>query len=79
MHKVTMTKVTGGSSVRTNETVGHCHKLPAVGESFEMMSESLSFEGGIRWITTSTIQDIITHADHVLIETTNSTYKLKFG
>ena len=76
MHTVTLSKVKGGDAVRTDITVGRCHNLPVVGVSFEMFSESLTRDDGVRWITTSTVQNVITHEDYVIIETTNSTYKL---
>ena len=78
MHKVTFSKVKGGSNVRTDVTVGHCHRLPSIGESFEMFSEPLTKGMGVRWITTSTIQKIVPQEDCVMIETRNSTYKLEF-
>jgi hypothetical protein len=78
MHEVTMTKVTGGTAVRTAVTTGHCHKLPEVGKSFEMFSEPLIKDAGVRWITTSTIQKITPDEKCVIIETINSKYKLEF-
>lgn len=78
MYEVTFSKVKGGSSVRTETTVGHCHNLPEVGKSFAMFSEPLVRDYGVRWITTSTVQNIVEEADCVLIETMNSTYRLEF-
>lgn len=76
MFEVTLSKVRGGGNIRTDVTVGHCHRLPSIGESFEMFSESLTRDDGVRWITTSTVQNVINNTDHTLIETLNSTYKL---
>jgi hypothetical protein len=76
IYEVTFSKVKGGSSVRTDVTVGHCHSLPVVGKQFEMFSEPLESDEGVRWITTSTVQNIIEETDCVLLETMNSTYKL---
>ena len=76
MHQVTLSKVKGGTAVRTDVTVGCCHKLPMVGESFEMFSEPLRKGASVRWLTTSTVQNVITQEDCTIIETMNSTYKL---
>lgn len=78
MHNVTMSKVTGGTAIRTDEVVGNCHELPVVGSSFAMFSEPLTKGMGVRWITTSTIQKVTPLEDCVMIDTLNSTYKLVF-
>ena len=78
MHTVTMSKVTGGTAIRTDEVVGSCHELPVVGSSFAMFSEPLTKGMGVRWVTTSTIQKVVPQEDCVMIETRNSTYKLVF-
>ena len=78
MHTVTMSKITGGTAIRTDVVVGNCHELPVVGSSFEMFSEPLTKGMGVRWITTSTIQKVVPQEDCVMIETLNSTYKLVF-
>jgi hypothetical protein len=39
---VILKKITGGTAIRTDEAIGQCHKLPVVGESFEMFSEPLT-------------------------------------
>lgn len=77
MYEVTFKTVKGGSAMRTDLTVGRCHKLPVVGESFEMFSEPLNKNASVRWITTSTVQNVIEETDHILIETKNSTYRLE--
>ena len=79
MYDVTMSKVKGGTAIRTDVTVGRCHNLPALGVSFEMFSEPLVKNSSVRWITTSAVQNVITHDDCVIIETKNSTYKLEFN
>ena len=73
-----MSKVAGGTAIRTDTVVGNCHRLPVEGESFEMFSESLTRDDGVRWITTSTVQKVVPHGDCVIIETQNSTYMLVF-
>lgn len=78
MHNVTLKKITGGTAVRTDVTVGRCHKLPVVGESFEMFSEPLVSGANVRWITTSAIQKITPEENSILIETRNSVYRLDF-
>ena len=78
MHNVTMSKVTGGTAIRTDEVVGNCHELPVVGSSFAMFSEPLTKGMGVRWITTSTLQKVTPLEDCVMIDTLNSTYKLVF-
>lgn len=77
MHSVTLSKVKNGAAIRTDTTVGHCHSLPVVGKSFEMFSAPLNKNASVRWITTSTVQNVIEEADHILIKTMNSTYKLE--
>lgn len=80
MHDVTMTKVTGGTAVRTDVTVGRCPRLPEVGKSFEMYSEPLekNKNASLRWITTSAVQSVTPEESCVIIETRNSKYKLEF-
>ena len=78
MYEVTLRKVKGGSAIRTDETVGRCHRLPAIGESFEMFSEPLDKNACVRWLTTSTVQNITSEDSDMLIETRNSTYRLEF-
>jgi hypothetical protein len=76
MYNVTFSKVAGGTNVRTKTTTGHCYNLPVVGAVFEMFSNPLNKNADIRWITTSTVQNIVDDTDCMLIETMNSTYKL---
>ena len=75
-YNVTLTKVMGGTAIRTDVTVGCCHKLPIVGESFEMFSEPLVSGSSVRWITTSEVQKVTPEETGVLIETRNSVYRL---
>jgi hypothetical protein len=77
MHEVTIKKIKGGTAIRTDVTVGRCHNLPVVGESFEMFSEPLNKNASVRWITTSTVQNVVEETDYILIETKNSTYRLE--
>lgn len=77
MHNVIFSKVTGGEAIRTHTTDGHCYNLPTVGKPFEMFSDPINKNASCRWITTSTVQNVIKETDHILIETMNSTYKLE--
>lgn len=76
MHSVTLSKVKNGSAIRTDTTVGHCHSLPVVGESFRMFSEPLNRDASVRWITTSTVQKVTPDETGLIVETMNSTYRL---
>ena len=78
MHTVTLKKIKGGTAIRTDVTVGRCHKLPVVGESFEMFSEPLVKGSMLRWVTTSTVQKVTPEENSILIETLNSVYRLDF-
>jgi hypothetical protein len=79
MYKVTLTKLSGGTRIRTDEVVGQCHMYPAIGKSFSMIAPPI-VEGSIaREVTTSTVQDVIVEDDGVIIETLNSKYHLHFN
>ena len=77
MYNVTMKKLIGGHNVRTDTVTGTCDSYPIVGESFAMLAESLSFQGGIRLVSTSIVNAITeTSTGNFTIETQNSTYQL---
>ena len=76
MMNVTLSKITGGERIRTDTVTGTCHKLPEVGESFEMLSAPI-VPGAIgRVIVTSTVQSVATSDDVYLVRTLNSVYHL---
>jgi len=77
MHSVILSKVKGGTAIRTHTTDGRCYSLPTVGKSFEMFSDPLNKNASVRWITTSTVQQVTQEESCVIIETLNSTYKLE--
>jgi hypothetical protein len=71
-----MSKVKGGERIRTDAVQGTCLDYPVIGESFALIAESLSFQGGVRLITTSHVKSITEQDDSLIIETENSTYQL---
>ncbi len=79
MYNVTLTKLVGGTRIRTAEVSGQCDNQLEVGKSFRLVAEPL-VEGSIaRIVTTSTVQNIIEQDDSVIIETLNSKYHLQFN
>ena len=79
MSKIKLTKIESShNNVRTKETIGEAPILPEIGKSFILFGDSLEFEGGIRTIHTSTIEEIekITEKE-LIIKTLNSTYKIE--
>lgn len=76
MYNVTLSKVAGGTQVRTDIVQGICLNYPNIGEPFVMTSESLSFVGGIRQIVTSIVQEIAVQDECLIVSTQNSTYQL---
>jgi len=76
MYNVTMSKVKGGTRVRTDTVHGTCQDYPVIGESFALIGESLAFAGGVRLITTSCVKNITEQDDSLIVETQNSTYQL---
>jgi hypothetical protein len=75
--KVKLTKLIGGSQIRTDSVDGTTDLLPTVGQPFVMVAESLSFIGGFRLVNTSDVQKV-TQDDTgaYILDTLNSTYKL---
>jgi len=76
MYNVTLTKVLGGDRVRTDIVTGTCVDYPIIGESFAMVSESLTFGLDLRIVRTSTVKSIKEEDNMIIFETENSTYKL---
>ena len=76
MYNITMCKVKGGERIRTDIVHGTCLDYPIIGESFALFAESLSFQAGVRLITTSRVKNITEQDDSLIIETQNSTYQL---
>lgn len=79
MYNVTLKKVTAGHNIRTDTVIGHCDEYPIIGHPFTMYAESLSFVGGVRYITTSIVKDITVQDEYLTISTENSTYQLLFN
>lgn len=76
MYNVTLTKVLGGDRVRTDIVEGTCLNYPIIGESFTMISESLTSGLNIRVIRTSTVKSVTEQDNSIIFETENSTYQL---
>jgi len=76
MYNVTMSKVKGGDRVRTDIVEGTCVDYPIIGESFSMVSKSLTFGFDLRIIRTSTVKSINKQDKLITFETENSTYCL---
>ena len=75
--KVKLTKLIGGEYIRTSTVDGEAECLPVVGRPFFMFAESVAFEGGVRIVNTSDVQNItIDDTGSYILETLNSTYKL---
>lgn len=76
---VVLTRILGGTRVRTDVTQGVCIEYPEVGKPFIMFAESLSVSGGVRYIATSAVVSV-SNADTrtKIIKTQNSTYRLDF-
>jgi len=71
-----MSKVKGGDRVRTDIVEGTCVDYPIIGESFSMVSKSLTFGFDLRIIRTSTVKSINKQDKLITFETENSTYCL---
>jgi hypothetical protein len=76
MHNIILSKVLGGGRVRTDIVEGTCVDYPIIGESFSMVSKSLTFGLDLRIVRTSTVKSIKEEDNMVIFETENSTYKL---
>ena len=76
MYNVTMSKVKGGERIRTDIIQGTCQDYPIIGESFSMVSKSLTFGFDLRIIRTSTVKSINKQDKLITFETENSTYCL---
>lgn len=79
MYKVTLEKIESThENVRTKETTGLIQKLPEIGETLELVSNSLDFEGGLRLIYTTPIKGVTPIRNNsMVIKTQNSTYAIK--
>lgn len=74
---ILLSKVTNGSAIRTNNVKGFCLKLPHVGECFRMFGPSLTPEGEVRTVSTSTVKEVANEDGYLIIKTENSVYKLE--
>ena len=79
MYNVTLSKVLGGSRVRTETVTGMCENYPVIGESFAMVAESLTFGLDLRIVRTSPVKNIDKQDNIIVFETENSTYQLLFN
>jgi hypothetical protein len=75
---VVLSKVDGGSALRTEEVRGSAESGPRVGCRFTMTAEPLNPEAFLRVVTTSEVKSWDYDADekHIVFRTENSTYRL---
>ena len=79
MFNVTMTRISGGSNVRTDLVTGVAEFYPSVGERFTMFSNALNDNFDFRMVSTSEVKTISNLGPgSVIIETLNSSYKLEY-
>lgn len=77
MKTATLSKIAGGSAIRTDTVYGVYHKFPVPGESFVMHSNPIVTGAVGRMIATSTVQSVEHVSDtEIVFYTLNSTYKL---
>jgi hypothetical protein len=57
---VRLTKLEGGSAVRTDTVIGITHDMPTIGNRFEMVSKSLDPTLLFRKVTTSRVVEVMT-------------------
>jgi len=82
MYKGTLTKLntkTENHNLRTDNVEGIFEDLPAIGQGFLLIGESLTPEKDSRLVTTSIIKEImIKDKNKMKFQTLNSTYELDY-
>lgn len=80
MLNVKMSRVTGGTALRTDTIIGNAEQPPVVGKSFMMVGSALdpAMKAGIRLITTSPVVNLSIKEKVYVIETeTGSVYTIE--
>jgi hypothetical protein len=83
-YKVKITrKSSNHNSFRTDSIDGIAEQLPAIGSSFRMLGESLSFKGGVRVVVTTPVKEItrlrLTKPEVMEFKTANSVYEVEYS
>lgn len=73
---VILSKILGGSNIRTDTVIGTCINYPEVGKVFECIAPPIVENSRARVISTSEIQKIEYVDDKYIIHTLNSIYEL---